>query len=198
MRTAHKRLLAPGVAGVLLLATACSGAGDDPAAGTSETSVTPSRTGTTPSSAPSAPRTEFAGLELERLPTPTGRRADALDTYVNFERGLRETLLEARMSKALRRVSAPNVVAQFQRTVDFLRSHDQHYAGTARVTVDEVAGRGRVVVLEGCADGSDVSQVTGGKHRPVDKPVRALWRATLTENDGQWLVTEYGGTGIAC
>jgi hypothetical protein len=196
-------------AGVLALAlTACSSGSEEPE--TLDLDPTPPTSPTAPETtepASEAPPIDSGiptsypevGLEFEPFPEVDGPAAEALATYVEFERGMRQLGRTATMNKLLRASSSPAMQPTLDNTVAYLRENDAHYEGTARVTVELGGGGESATVLDLCADAADLQLVTAGTPGPVNGPQRVAMRAVLTNAAGAgWTVDQYESTEETC
>lgn len=138
------------------------------------------------------------GLEFAALPEVTGAERSAVATYVAYERGLRQLSRTAELNALLTDNSAPSLTPTLESTVDYLRSNDVRYRGTAVLEVAVEAFGTKAAVLDLCTDASGLELVTAGTAGPVEGPPRAQGRVVLTAGGGGWVVTQYDTLEETC
>lgn len=138
------------------------------------------------------------GLEFASLPPASGTRRDALATYVDYERGLRQLSRSAEPNRLITDNADQGLVTTMRSTLDYLRGDDVRYRGTAVISVDFDGASGRAAVLDLCTDGSDLELVTDGTPGPVTGPERVAGRVVLTNTGGTWVVTQYDTLEESC
>ena len=130
------------------------------------------------------------GLEYDGLPDLDGKYLDALEVFVDFDRGRLELLREARMNPLLSKNAAEPVVATYQSTATYLHDHDAYYRGTSVASFGDVKTDGDLLGLDLCLDGSELRYVEGGDASAPSGPARVPYRVIVTQADGTWTVTE--------
>lgn len=145
-----------------------------------------------PAPGPGAIPTSFpeVGLEITDLPKLDDAYHDALVAFVDFERGRRATLNEAKLNPLLSDNAAGRVVEKFQGTVDYLQANNSHYRGDVTTEVVEAETKPGVLWLETCTDGTGLRIVENGQPTPVSGEPRLSARIVVTDVDGTWLVTD--------
>lgn len=179
-----------GVASVLLLA-ACAGEDEvrsSPASEHTQASQDPS---------PTLPRpggeTTYPDEGLRLSPQPSVARLDpaAVQTYVDFERAVRRTLIEAELDPEFDSLAGGRVVEQFELSVEYQQSNDIHYGGVIGIGVDVQESTANLAELSLCYDNSDAYLLVSGERRPVDGPSPAPGGAVLERSVSGWSVQRY-------
>jgi hypothetical protein len=130
------------------------------------------------------------GLEYDGLPDLDGKYRDALEVFVDFDRGRLELLRDAKMNSLLSKNAAEPVVATYQSTATYLQDHNAHYRGTSVASFNSVKTDGDLLGLDLCLDGTDLRYVEAGAASAPDGPSRVPYRVIVTQTGGSWTVTE--------
>lgn len=187
----------PAALGAALLVSACSQTADEPSdapelGDDSSSSVEPADPDPSPADAGIPLDHPEVGLAFGSLPEANGSRRAALETYVAYERGLRELSRTGRLDPGMADLATEPVLRTLRATVAYLRNNDTRYRGTASIDVSVDGGNDQVVVLDLCTDASDLRLVSNGVKRPVEGLKRAQGRVTLNAVGGStWTVTDY-------
>jgi hypothetical protein len=201
----------------LLVATAtvvgiagCSSAGQEPAglatAGRSTPPASAPQTADTPTGGPtpSAPATSSAvladlppGLVFEDIPQGSGDAAAALEAYVGLEKEIWRSFLDARLSPDLSAFATAPVVADWEASVKYQQDHDLIGGGRIVITptIDRVSDH--LVLIGGCADMSELTNIVDGKESPpqevLESPTWVIEAIVMVDqaSGGGWKVSEY-------
>jgi hypothetical protein len=132
------------------------------------------------------------GLELSYADPTEDREREAMAAYATFEEAVRHTLRTARLDPRLPDLAARPVVDGFRSSVQYLRSNDIRFQGTARAAVEVEDASDQFVSLSVCLDGTDVRQLKAGEPVPLQGRERGLVRALMfLSADRAWVVNEY-------
>lgn len=173
------------------------------------TSATASPTTDQSASAPTSPEPPKAtlptatsypevGLRFTELPDVSGRRAKAVATFTRFMRLVRQSTREVKLAPALKQVALTSEVKTYRQTVHYLRNHNQHYVGSATLTMRFGKGPGRGVTLTGCFDGTGMHLEGKGGTEDLEGPPRQTYNAHLLPIGKQWEVAGFDVTGETC
>jgi hypothetical protein len=205
----NTRLLGP--AALLVALAGCSSAGQEPTGlgsgdpTTQAASAEPSAVTTSPSetsaSAPSGgtltPAALPPGLVFEDLPAASGNAAAALAAYLGLEAEIWRSFLAGRLSPDMATYATAPVVADFE--VAFESQRNQGMVGGGNIVITPTLGRvsDQLVLIDACADMSELTNILDGKESPppevVENPtwvVEALVMADQASGGG-WKVSEY-------
>jgi len=139
------------------------------------------------------------GLEFTALPEVEGPALDALATYVEFERGMRQLGRTANTNRLLAETASPAFQPTIDSTLDYLRDGDIRYRGSVTVDVALDGAGASTAVLELCADGTDLQLVTAGRPGPITGPARVPMRVILSNGQGTgWAVDQYESQEGTC
>ena len=208
MRRHLRRASATVAVGTLVLATfGCSGdepgtdAMDLPESGSSAAASSGSGDAqTADTSAPAEIPTSYpgVGLEFTDLPDLTGTEREALRTYVDYERGMRRLSRTGQPNALITDHAAPAMRTTVDSTVEYLRSTDTRYRGTAGIAVAVDGAGGRAAVFDLCIDGTDLELIRGGSAQPIEGPERVPARVVVSREGGTWRVSQYETLETSC
>jgi hypothetical protein len=194
---------------LMVAVTACNSAGEEPA-GLAPVDRSPASASAEPTAATTAdePTTSGAtstptpgelppGLVFEDIPPASGNAAAALHAYLGLEAEIWRSFLAAKLSPDLPEYATEPVVADWQAAVKYQQDHDQIGGGSIVITptIDRVSEN--LVLIGGCADMSELTNIVDGKETPppevLENPTWAIEAIVMVDqaSGGRWKVSEY-------
>jgi hypothetical protein len=208
-RSFHTRLV--GMTALLLALAGCGSAGQEPAGlgpdeqSTQAASKEPTgpdlppadSTASSPSAtAPTSPALP-PGLSFEDVPEASGKAAAALNAYLGLEAEIWRSFLDAKLSPELTTFATEPVVADWEASVKYLRDHDMVGGGRIVITPTIARVSDQLVLINGCADMSELTNIVDGKEAPpeevVENPTWVIEALVMVDqaSGGGWKVSEY-------
>lgn len=172
----------------LLLLAGCGG-DDDPSADAGDPSAAPSS-----SSGVDHPA---EGVDLVDPPELEGVYADALQVYVDFERGRRLAAREGAANELLTFSAVGGVADPVVAAAERLGAGGAAYDGTVVLEFRSARPRDTVLLLDVCVDGTGLD-VPDGAPAVLGTASRAPQRVTVANLSGPWRVTKVQELGGSC
>lgn len=139
------------------------------------------------------------GVDLVNRPEMKGAYTQALQTYVDFERGRREAARVGKVGRLLSFNGTASVVEPYRRAVATYaaRGHAEEYGGVVAVEFLRTRTRDTVLVVDVCLDGTGLA-VPDGAPALLGEATRAPQRIQVTNIVGPWRVTRVDQVAGTC